>query len=124
MRAFENFLRARRQKTLANGAAFVFREVIGGVAHIVQTKLPTANGGGAVPPFDIQQTDGIYSTESNGIGFYLNLDHQAFDVDYSDFQATLAIEAQGEPTTLQEGVDRVEYLNNAVATLKSILSMG
>lgn len=124
MRAFENFLKAKRQKTLANGAAFVFREVIGGIAHVVQTHLPDANGGGIVPDFQISQTNGIYSTTSNGIGFPLALNTPAFDSDYAEFQAALAIELQEEPTTLQEGIDRVAYLNNAVQQLKSILSMG
>ena len=128
MRAFANFLTAKRQKTLANGASFVFREIIGGVVHIVQTKLPTAfhtqENGGIVPLFIKSQENGIYSTTSNGIGFYLGLDDVAFDADYAEFQSTLAIELQDEPTTLQEGIDRVAYLNNAVATLKTILSMG
>lgn len=124
MRAFANYLMAKRQKTLANGASFIFREIIGGVAHIVQTKLPTANGGGTVPAFSISNEGGIYSTQSNGVGFYLDLDNAAFDTDYAEFQSTLAIALQDEPTTLQEGIDRVAYLNNAVATLKTILSMG
>lgn len=124
MRAFESFLKSKRQKTLANGAAFVFREVMGGLALLCQTQLPTANGGGTVPNFNIQNTNGIYSTTSNGESFYINLDHPAFDADYAEFQAALAIQLQEEPTTLQEGIDRVAYLNNAVSQLKSILSMG
>lgn len=124
MRAFENFLKAKRQKTLANGAAFVFREVMGGLALLCQTQLPIANGGGTVQGFNIQNTNGIYSTTSNGESFWINLDHPAFDSDYAEFQAALAIQLQDEPTTVSEGVERVAYLNAAVAQLKSILSMG
>jgi len=133
MRGFANFLLSKRTKSLGNGAEFVFREVVGGVAHVVQTKLPTANGGGDVPGFVISSDNGIYSTSSNGVGFYLTLSHSAFDPDYAEWQSTLEIEPQLSPESISAGAtlqdltnatdaDRANVL--AIYTLKSILSMG
>lgn len=134
MIAFGNFLRAQRYKSLANGAQFVFRDIIGGVANIVQTKLRTTDGGGVVPPFDISiDANGLYSTSSNGFGFYLPLDHQAFDSDYAAWQATLNIEPVLSPESISNGATLSDLTNataadqnniSAINTLKAILSMG
>lgn len=130
MRAFSNFLRAKRGKSGPGLSQFVFRNFDSGVARLVQTKL---TDGSDVPDFIISQTGGLFSTESTAQGFFLNLDHAQFDADYADFQTSLAVEPVLSPESVAAGATIGDMTNatatdqanvSAILTLKAVLSMG